>query len=74
MSNNLITERITYDFIVRYLDLVAEQLEISARGFNQEGDEERYAWIKVQLELYRKVIDAEHERRKARDNRREPLS
>lgn len=74
MSNNLITERITDDFIVRYLDLVAEQLEIIARGFNREGDEERYAWIKVQLDQDRKVIDAEHERREARDNRREPLS
>lgn len=67
-------EKITERFIVRYLDLVAEQLEIIARGFNQEGDEERYAWIKVQLEQNRKVIDAEHERREARDNRREPLS
>lgn len=67
-------ERINEGFIVRYLDLVAEQLEIIARGFNQEGDEERYAWIKVQLEQDRKVIDAEHERREARDNRREPLS
>lgn len=50
--------KITEGFIVRYLDLVAEQMEIIGRGFNQEGDEERYAWIKVQLEQYRKVIGA----------------
>lgn len=67
-------QRITDGFIVRYLDLVAEHLEIIARGFNQEGDEERYAWIKVQLEQDRKVIDAEHVRRKTQDNGHEPLS
>lgn len=66
MMQGMEREELTSDEVLRYLDLVLEELGIIVRGFNAEGDRERYERAKAELALLRGKVDAEHDRRVGR--------